>query len=81
MLKEIEEKEQEKKNKEIEMEITWGLGQKEKAEKLLKEKMKENKLLTMTPFEKIIEKKKEKKRQKMKEKKEKVTYSFTKLVL
>lgn len=59
----------EKKNKDIGLEFTWGLGKKEKAEKLVKERMKKGEELT--PFEQFLEKRKEKKRLKREEKQKK----------
>ncbi|CAH0715664.1 unnamed protein product, partial [Brenthis ino] len=72
LLEDIEKKEQRKENKDMEMEITWGLGVKDKAEELVRKKMNEDDK-NLTPFEKLIQKKKEKKKQrklKMKELKE-----------
>lgn len=43
LLEDIEKKEERKKNKDMEMEITWGLGIKDKAEELVKKKMTEGK--------------------------------------
>ncbi|CAG9786637.1 unnamed protein product [Diatraea saccharalis] len=62
LLEDIEKKEETKHNKDMEMEITWGLGKKDKAEELVKKKLNNDKVLT--PFEKMIEKRKEKKKQK-----------------
>ncbi|XP_034941541.1 ESF1 homolog isoform X2 [Chelonus insularis] len=67
LLKSIEEKEEEKKKKEVELEFTWGLGIKEKTEKLVKERMKKKE--NLTPFEQFLEKRKEKKKAKLEEKK------------
>ncbi|XP_031835837.1 ESF1 homolog isoform X2 [Nomia melanderi] len=67
LLREIEEKEEAKQNKEVELEFTWGLGTKEKAEKLVKEKMKKTE--NLTPFEQYLEKRKEKKKAKKQERK------------
>lgn len=39
LLEDIEKKDEKKKNKDMEMEITWGLGIKDKAEELVKKKM------------------------------------------
>ncbi|XP_045497968.1 ESF1 homolog [Colias croceus] len=62
LLEDIEKKEQKKQNKDMEMEITWGLGVKDKAEQLVKKKLsEENK--NLTPFEKLLQKRKEKKKQ------------------
>lgn len=67
LLKSIEEEEEAKKNKDVELEFTWGLGAKEKAEKLVKETMKNKEELT--PFEQYLEKRKAKKKAKKEEKK------------
>lgn len=65
LLKAIEEEEEAKKNKDIGLEFTWGLGAKEKTEKLDKESMKEE----LTPFEQYLEKRKAKKKAKREERK------------
>ncbi|PSN33363.1 hypothetical protein C0J52_20286 [Blattella germanica] len=70
LLQEIEESEEKRKKNDVEMEITWGVGLKEKTEKLVQKKLKE-KQNDLTPFEKFLEKKKEKKIQKKEEKKKK----------
>lgn len=44
LLESIENKEDKKKNKDMEMEITWGLGIKDKAEELVKKKISEGEL-------------------------------------
>lgn len=67
LLKSIEEEEEAKKNKDVELEFTWGLGTKEKAEKLVKERLKNKEELT--PFEQFLEKRKAKKKAKREEKK------------
>lgn len=67
LLKSIEEEEEAKKNKDVELEFTWGLGTKEKAEKLIKERIKSKEELT--PFEQYLEKRKAKKKAKREEKK------------
>ncbi|KZC06127.1 PREDICTED: ESF1 homolog [Dufourea novaeangliae] len=67
LLKEIEEKEESKQKKDVELEFTWGLGTKEKAEKLVKEKMKKDE--SLTPFEQYLEKRKAKKKAKRDERK------------
>ncbi|XP_072742594.1 ESF1 homolog [Anoplolepis gracilipes] len=67
LLKSIEEEEEAKKNKDVELEFTWGLGIKEKAEKLVKERMKNKEELT--PFEQYLEKRKAKKKAKREQKK------------
>ncbi|KOX77846.1 ESF1 like protein [Melipona quadrifasciata] len=67
LLKEIEEKEESKQKKDVELEFTWGLGTKEKAEKLVQERLKKDQKLT--PFEQYLEKRKEKKKAKREERK------------
>lgn len=63
LLEEIDKKEESKKNKDMEMEITWGLGVKDKAQELVKKKINQDDK-NLTPFEKLMNKKKEKKKQK-----------------
>lgn len=70
LLDDIEHREEKKKNKDMEMEITWGLGIKEKAEELVKKKTDEDNK-NLTPFEKLLKKRKEKKKQKKLKNKEK----------
>ncbi|KAJ8721994.1 hypothetical protein PYW08_004396 [Mythimna loreyi] len=73
LLEEIEKKDDKKSNKDMEMEISWGIGIKDKAEELVKKKINAE-TKELTPFEKLIQKRKEKKKQKKlknKEKKEK----------
>ncbi|RZF40312.1 hypothetical protein LSTR_LSTR006921 [Laodelphax striatellus] len=65
LLAKIQEEDEKKKNRDVEMEITWGVGLKEKAQKMVDKKLKEN--VPMTPFEKMIEKKREKNKLKKKE--------------
>ncbi|XP_017767473.1 PREDICTED: ESF1 homolog [Eufriesea mexicana] len=67
LLKEIEEKEESKQKKDVELEFTWGLGTKEKAEKLVQERLKKDQ--NLTPFEQYLEKRKEKKKAKREERK------------
>ncbi|XP_011063516.1 PREDICTED: ESF1 homolog isoform X2 [Acromyrmex echinatior] len=67
LLKTIEEEEEAKKNKDVELEFSWGLGTKEKAEKLVKERMKNKEELT--PFEQYLEKRKAKRKAKKEERK------------
>ncbi|XP_077290002.1 ESF1 homolog [Arctopsyche grandis] len=69
LLQEIGETEKKKKNRDVEMEITWGLGLKEKTQELVKKKL--NKGDKMTPFEEMVEKQKEKKKAKKLERKKK----------
>ncbi|XP_054013841.1 ESF1 homolog [Hylaeus anthracinus] len=67
LLKEIEEQEEEKQKKDVGLEFTWGIGTKEKAEKLVKERMKKD--ANLTPFEQYLEKRKEKKKANREERK------------
>lgn len=70
LLRSIEEEEEKVKNKDdVELEVTWNTGAKEKVEKLVKEKQKSNEELT--PFEQYLEKRKAKKKAKREEKKRK----------
>lgn len=66
----IESAEEKKKERDVEMEITWGVGLKEKTQQLVDEKLK----APQTPFEALLEKKRQKKKmrkeEKMKKKKE-----------
>ncbi|CAK9817197.1 ESF1 homolog [Anthophora plagiata] len=65
LLKEIEEKEETNRKKDVELEFTWGLGTKEKAEKLVQERLKKGE--DLTPFEQYLEKRKAKKKAKREE--------------
>ncbi|XP_076752276.1 ESF1 homolog [Xylocopa sonorina] len=65
LLKEIEEKEEAKQRKDVELEFTWGWGAKEKAEKLVEERLKKEQ--NLTPFEQYLEKRKAKKKAKREE--------------
>jgi len=67
LLKTIEEEEEAKKNKDVELEFSWGLGTKEKVEKLVKERIKNKEELT--PFEQYLEKRKAKRKAKREERK------------
>lgn len=69
LLRSIEEEEDKAKNKDVELEVTWNTGAKEKVEKLVEEKQKSNEELT--PFEQYLEKRKAKKKAKREEKKQK----------
>lgn len=70
LLRSIEEEEEKAKNKDdVELEVTWNTGAKEKVEELVKEKQKSNEELT--PFEQYLEKRKAKKKAKREEKKRK----------
>lgn len=72
LLQEIQQKEEEKKSKNIEFEYSWGIGTQDKVKKLVEEK-KKSKDSELTPFEKIIEKKKDKKKLKKIERKKKLS--------
>lgn len=67
LLKEIEEKEEAKQKRDVELEFTWGLGTKEKAEKLVQERLKKDQ--NLTPFEQYLEKRKAKRKAKREERK------------
>ncbi|KAJ8952407.1 hypothetical protein NQ318_014499 [Aromia moschata] len=62
LLQDIEKKEKSKSNKDVEMEISWGIDLKEKTDKLMKKKLSERE--QKTPFEQYLEKKKEKRKEK-----------------
>ncbi|XP_050350717.1 ESF1 homolog [Nymphalis io] len=62
LLENIDKKEEKKQNKDMEMEITWGLGVKDKADELVKKKINEVDK-NLTPFEKLVQKRKEKKKE------------------
>lgn len=47
LLQDIDKKEDKKKNKDMEMEITWGIGIKDKAEELIKKKLNEGNYLLL----------------------------------
>lgn len=69
LLSELEKSEDSKKNKDIEMEVTWDLNVKDKTEKLVKKKLEDN--TEKTPFQQYLDKRKEKRREKRVEKKNK----------
>lgn len=58
LLKQLDKDEEAKRKKDVELEFTWGIGTKEKAEKLVKEKL--NKDEDLTPFEEYLAKRKAK---------------------
>lgn len=66
LLQSIQKQEEEKANKDTELEISWGIGLQEKVKKSIDEKSKKN----LTPFQKMMEKKKERMKEKQKLKKE-----------
>ncbi|KAJ3657781.1 hypothetical protein Zmor_009563 [Zophobas morio] len=67
LLQDIENKEDEKKNREVEMEVSWGIDLKSKTEKLVRKKIDED--TAKTPFEKYLDKRKEKRKEKKKQRK------------
>lgn len=67
MLKGIEQEEEKKKFHDVEMEISWGVGLKDKTEELVQKKLNERKN-DLTPFEQYLKKRKDKKKQKKEEK-------------
>uniref|UniRef100_A0A1B6D9T8 Uncharacterized protein n=1 Tax=Clastoptera arizonana TaxID=38151 RepID=A0A1B6D9T8_9HEMI len=64
LLANIEDLEEKKKEQDVELEISWGVGLKEKTQKLVEEKLK----TPLTPFEAMLEKKRQKKKMKKQEK-------------
>lgn len=66
LLKNIQDEEEEKASKYNDLEISWGIGAQEKVQKTVDEKSKKN----LTPFQKMMEKRKEKMREKQRLKKE-----------
>lgn len=73
LLSGIEEEENEKKNKGVHMEISWGLGLKEKTDEAMKKRM--SKSEDLTPFQEMMEKRKQKRLEKKKLKEQKKTKS------
>lgn len=74
LLLEINQKEEDKKMKQVEMEFTWGVGDDKKKPKSVVEEVAAKKSATegLTPFEKILEKKKDKKKAKKDARKKKI---------
>lgn len=66
LLQNIQDEEEKKASKDSELEISWGIGLQEKVQKSVDEKSKKN----MTPFQKMMEKKKERMKEKQKLRKE-----------
>ncbi|KAG8241978.1 pre-rRNA-processing protein esf1 [Homalodisca vitripennis] len=64
LLATLEEEEDKKRNRDVDLEITWDVGMKEKAEKSIKEKLN----TPQTPFEEMLEKRKQKKKLRKEEK-------------
>ncbi|CAG9761927.1 unnamed protein product [Ceutorhynchus assimilis] len=62
LLQDIQVKEEEKKNQDIGMEISWGIDLKTKTDKLAKDKLKNN--AEKTPFQEYLDKRKEKRKEK-----------------
>lgn len=50
LLEDIEKKDEKKSYKDMEMEISWGIGIKDKAEELVKKKLNEGMLIVMNTF-------------------------------
>jgi hypothetical protein len=71
LLQGIEEQEEKKKFRDVEMEVSWGVGLKDKTEELVQKKLKERKD-DLTPFEQYLKKRQEKKKQKKEEKKKNI---------
>lgn len=67
LLQQIEAKEEEKKKKDVQMEVSWGIGLKEKTDKLVKQKMAEKE--DKTPFQQYLDKRKGKRKEKRDKKK------------
>ena len=74
LLLEIDQKEEDKKMKQVEMEFTWGVGDDKKKTKNVADEVAVKKSATesLTPFEKILEKKKDKKKAKKDARKKKI---------
>lgn len=70
LLQSIEEKDKSKTEKDVELEISWGIDLKEKTEKLAKERQSNSE--GTTPFQKYLEKRKERRKEKRQQKKKKV---------
>ncbi|KAG5887354.1 hypothetical protein JTB14_018369 [Gonioctena quinquepunctata] len=68
LLSDIESKEKAKKEKDVEMEISWGIDLKEKTEERVKKKL--NNAEEKNPFQKYLEKRKEKRKEKRNKKKD-----------
>lgn len=66
LLQNIQDEEEKKASKDNELEISWGIGAQEKVQKSVDEKSKKN----LTPFQKMMEKKKERMREKQQLKKQ-----------
>lgn len=66
LLQNIQDEEEKKASKDTELEISWGIGAQEKVQKSVDEKSKKN----LTPFQKMMEKKKERMKEKQLLKKE-----------
>lgn len=62
LLHDIQAKEEGKRKGEVELEVTWGVGLKQKAEEIVKKKSKEAELEGLTPWEQRLHKSKEKRR-------------------
>ncbi|XP_023707090.2 ESF1 homolog [Cryptotermes secundus] len=71
LLRGLEEQEEKKKLHDVEMEVSWGVGLKDKTEELVQKKLKEKKD-DLTPFEQYLKRRKEKKKQKKDERKKSI---------
>lgn len=61
LLQGIEEEEQKKRNRDVEMEVTWGIDLEKKTEGLVKKKLSEKEV--KTPFQEYLEKRKQKRKE------------------
>jgi hypothetical protein len=71
LLQGIEQEEEKKKCRDVEMEVSWGVGLKDKTKELVDKKLKERKY-DLTPFEQYLKKRKEKKKQKKEERRKNI---------
>lgn len=69
LLQSIETSEKKEKEKDVEMEITWGVGLKDTTEKLVKKKLEETQQANRTPWEEQLDKRKEKRSKRKQDKK------------
>jgi small-conductance mechanosensitive channel len=76
LLQGIEQDDEKKKFRDVEMEISWGVGLKDKTKALVQKKLEERKD-DLTPFEQYLKKRKEKKKQKKEEKRKNIQQVVT----
>ncbi|CAG7830713.1 unnamed protein product [Allacma fusca] len=69
LLQSMEDTDKKKKDKDVEMEITWGVGLKKKSEELVKRKLEEQSKAKMTPWEEMLAKRREKRKTRKAERK------------